>query len=237
MSKQKPILYLLPSTLGKCDLKDILPVRNFEIIQNLKIFIVEELKTARRFLRSTGYSGDFEDIEFYCNNEHTGIEEKMDIFKVMESGKDIGLLSEAGVPCVADPGAEIVQHAHKKGIRVVPLVGPSSILLGLMASGFNGQNFVFHGYLPVKREHKDKTIKNIEKNIYRHSQTQIFIEAPYRNRQLFESLVKTCSIETKLCIASDLTGTNEFIQTRSIKEWKHNTPDIHKRPTVFLLYK
>jgi 16S rRNA (cytidine1402-2'-O)-methyltransferase len=237
MIKNKFKLYLIPASLGEGDPENFLPVRNFEIIKNLKIFIVEEIKTARRFLRSAGYEGNFDDIEFYINNEHTGDEDRMEIFQAFESRKDIGLLSEAGVPCIADPGSEIVQYAHEKGIQVIPLVGPSSILLALMASGFNGQNFVFHGYLPAKTNQRKQTIRSIEKDIYRKNQTQIFIEAPYRNRQLFESLIKICSSETKLCIATDITGENEFIKTKSIKKWKQKAPDIHKRPTVFLLYK
>jgi len=234
---KKPTLYLIPSTLGDTDIDHILPNHNLDIIKSLRIFIVEELRSARRFLRKAGYKGDFEDIELFVNNEHTSSHDQIDLFKVLDRKVDIGLLSEAGVPCVADPGAAIVKQAHSVGMSVRPLVGPSSILLALMASGFNGQNFVFHGYLPIKKDQREASIRKIEKNIYKENQTQIFIEAPYRNNQLFETIIKVCSPNSRLCIAADLTTANEFIKTRTIKAWKSNHPQIHKRPVVFLLYR
>jgi 16S rRNA (cytidine1402-2'-O)-methyltransferase len=215
----------------------VIPGFNLEIIHRLKIFIVEEIKTARRFMRKAGYKGNFNDIEFFINNEHTQAEEKIEIFSLFGRGKDIGLLSEAGVPCVADPGAEIVREAHERGIGVRPLVGPSSILLSLMASGFNGQHFVFHGYLPVKKGAREATLRSIEKDIYRENRTQIFIEAPYRNMRLFETIISICSPSTKLCTAADLTSSTEFIRTKTIGEWKKQRPELHKRPVVFLLYR
>lgn len=233
----KTTLYLIPSTIGDTGLTHVIPTDNLEIIQSLRIFIVEEIRAARRFLRKAGYMGNFDDIEFYINNEHTDSQDIIDIFKVLERNEDIGLLSEAGVPCVADPGATIVKQAHIKGMNVKPLVGPSSILLALMASGFNGQHFVFHGYLPIKKDAREATLRKIEKNIYRESQTQIFIEAPYRNAHLFETILKVCSSSTRLCIASNLTTKDEFIKTKTIQEWKSQHPQIHKVPVVFLLYR
>ena len=229
-------LYLIPSTLGDTGINHVIPGYNLDIIQRLHIYIVEEIKTARRFLRKAGYKGNFDDIEFLVNNEHTNSHDRIDIFKILDSNEDIGLLSEAGVPCVADPGAEVVKQAHIKGMNVKPLVGPSSILLALMASGFNGQFFVFHGYLPIKRDAREATLRKIEKNIYKENQTQIFIEAPYRNAHMFETILKVCSQSTRLCIAADLTTQNEYIKTKSIKDWKTNRPQINKRPVVFLLY-
>lgn len=230
-------LYLLPSAIGDSDIDLVIPVRNREIMLQLSEFVVEEERTARRFLRRIGYMRDFETVRFYIYNEHS---EEGDIRPVIDSllsGNDIGLLSEAGAPCVADPGAGIVREAHLSGIRVVPLTGPSSIILALMASGFNGQNFVFHGYLPVNKNERLRSLKELEKKVYKDSQTQIFIEAPYRNMVMFESVIEVCASETMLCIACDLTTDAEFIRTLSISEWKKDRPEINKRPAVFLIYK
>ncbi|MCX6233848.1 MAG: SAM-dependent methyltransferase [Bacteroidetes bacterium] len=237
MDKMNGKLYLLPSAIGDSDIDLVIPVRNREIMLQLSEFVVEEERTARRFLRRIGYMRDFETVRFYIYNEHS---EEGDIRPVIDSllsGNDIGLLSEAGAPCVADPGAGIVREAHLSGIRVVPLTGPSSIILALMASGFNGQNFVFHGYLPVNKNERLRSLKELEKKVYKDSQTQIFIEAPYRNMVMFESVIEVCASETMLCIACDLTTDAEFIRTLSISEWKKDRPEINKRPAVFLIYK
>jgi 16S rRNA (cytidine1402-2'-O)-methyltransferase len=198
---------------------------------------VEEIKTARRFLRQISPGIDLDKIVFFVNNEHSKENDLSSCIDPLLNGSDMGLLSEAGVPCVADPGSEIVKLAHDHNIKVIPLIGASSLLLSLMASGFNGQNFVFHGYLPIDKISRTKKIKEIEKSVYSNNQTQIFIEAPYRNIQLFQAMTDVCSDNTRLCIATDLTMESEVIKVQSIRNWKGKRPDIHKKPTVFLLYK
>ncbi|MCK4406693.1 MAG: SAM-dependent methyltransferase [Bacteroidales bacterium] len=236
MDKSKGKLYLIPSSLGNSKLNSIIPEYNSKIINRLDEFIVENIRTARRFFKKTGFKKSFDNITFYILDKHSDQTEILSYLNSIDKGKDIGLLSEAGTPCIADPGAEIVRMAHQKNIRVIPLVGPSSIFLALMASGFNGQNFVFHGYLPVKKYLKINKIKTLEKDAQQKNQTQIFIETPYRNKQLLDSIIETCNKETLLCIACDITLKNEFITTKTIAEWSKNLPEIHKRPTVFLLY-
>lgn len=227
-------LFLIPTGLD--DGITHIPHINFEIIKNLKFFIVEELRTARRFLKKIDSNINIDSLEFFLLNEHT---DKSIISKYLEStetGFDIGLLSEAGTPCIADPGAEIVKIAHYKGVRVIPLSGPSSIIMALMASGFNGQNFAFNGYLPVDKIKCARKIKEMETLMFKNDQTQIFIETPYRNNQLLETFINTCNGDTKLCIAVDLTTENETVVCKDIKEWKKKSKDINKRPTVFLIY-
>lgn len=228
-------LYLIPTPLGESGFEAGLPAINHQILQRMDVFIVEELRTARRFLRKAGYSRDFETVTFYLLNEHTPDHEALSMLQKADTGQHIGLLSEAGLPCVADPGNIIVRQAHQRGIRVIPLTGPSSIMLSLMASGFNGQNFVFHGYLPVKPEDRVKSLRGLEAALLHDNQTQIFIETPYRNLQMLESIVKTCRPSVMLCIAVDLTLETEWIRSMSISEWKKQHPLIHKRPAVFLL--
>ena len=228
-------LYLIPTPLGDTGFEAALPVFNLQLLQKIDIFIVEELRTARRFLRKAGYSKDFENVVFYLLNEHTPDNETITMLEKASTGQHIGLLSEAGLPCIADPGNIVVRLAHRKGIRVVPLTGPSSILLALMASGFNGQNFVFHGYLPVKPDERSKSLREIEQSLAKCNQTQIFIETPYRNIAMFESIVKTCHPSLSLCIAVDLTLETEWIRSMALSEWKRQKPDLHKRPAVFLL--
>jgi len=238
-SAKKPqgSLYLIPVDLGSENTNDVLPSGNFEKIEGLDEFIVENVRSARRFLRTAGYNKNFDEVTFHVLNKHTTDEEIPGFLANAEMGRDLGLLSEAGTPCIADPGQVVVKYAHEKGIQVRPLVGPSSILLALMASGFNGQNFVFHGYLPIERKQRMQKIREMELDIYRKEQTQIFMETPYRNSPLLEDLLKTCSNETMLCIASNITCNNEFILTRSIAHWKNQVPNLDKQPTVFLLYK
>ncbi len=233
----KGTLYLLPTFLAPVDPNSVFPPENLVITNKLKTFIVEDIRTARRFLRKAGFTKNFDDMVFHVLDKHTDRMQVNSFLDVAVKGEDIGLLSEAGVPCVADPGSEIVHIAHRRNIRVVPLAGPSSLLLALMASGFNGQNFVFHGYLPIKPKERSVALLKLEKDIYSKNQTQIFIEAPYRNNHMLESICKICKAETLLCLAVDVTSEKESIKTKTIKDWKTALPDLHKKPVVFLLYK
>jgi 16S rRNA (cytidine1402-2'-O)-methyltransferase len=228
-------LYLIPTPLGESGLKTGLPEYNMSIVKEIDIFVVEELRTARRFLRKAGYTKDFEIVTFHLLNEHTPDNEALTMLEKANEGQHIGLLSEAGLPCIADPGNIIVSLAHRKGIRVVPLTGPSSIMLALMASGMNGQNFVFHGYLPVKPDERTKALRSLELSIISGNQTQIFIETPYRNMAMLESIIKTCRPGLTLCIGVDLTLETEWIRSMPIQEWKKQSPQLHKRPAVFVL--
>lgn len=228
-------LYLIPSLLSESAPEDVLPEKVKQVCINTRIFIVENIRTARRFLKKVEKSIIIDDITFFELNKRTTFEEKQSYLKPLLAGHNVGVISEAGCPGVADPGAEIVQMAHSKNIQVVPLVGPSSILLALMASGLNGQNFAFAGYLPVNSNERIKRIKQLESKALQEKQTQIFIETPYRNNQLAEDLVKFCSPSIKLCIACDLTSENEFLLTKRVNEWKNKLPDMNKRPTIFLI--
>jgi 16S rRNA (cytidine1402-2'-O)-methyltransferase len=235
MNKGK--LYLLPALLSDTPVEESLSHLNIRTILALRYFIVEELRTARRFLRKCGMTGDFSDIHFFLFNEHTDKNDIDEFIRPLLAGNDMGILSEAGLPCIADPGSEIVKLAQAHRIRVVPLTGPSSIYLALMASGFNGQNFVFHGYLPIDKIARLKKIKEMEHDVYSKDQTQIFMEAPYRNIQLFQAITGSCQPGTLLCLATDVTSDNESILMKSIREWKNDMPDMNKKPTVFLLYR
>jgi len=230
-------LYLIPNTLGDSGIQMVIPSDVLEIIKSIDTFIVENTRNARRYLIKCGYTSPIDNIKFLELNKHTKKTEIGSYLDECIAGKDIGLISDAGVPGVADPGADITSIAHRKSIRVVPLTGPSSILLSLMASGLNGQNFVFHGYLPFKPNEKIARIKEIESNAFSLNQTQIFIETPFRNESLFESLLKTCKPYTRLCLACDISLENEFIRTMSILDWKKKRVDIHKRPCIFLIGK
>ena len=234
MNKGK--LYLIPSLLTDGKVESVIPEGTLAIIRSLDHFIVEEIRTARRFLIRAGIHTAIDDLTFVVFNEHSKEVDLNEFLACTGDGHDIGLLSEAGAPCVADPGSLIVAAAHDLGIRVVPLTGPSSVLLALMASGFNGQNFCFSGYLPADKVMRVKKIRELERNIRENDQTQIFIETPYRNLQLFEALTATCNENTLLCIACDLTGVNEYIITKTIGAWKKIKPDINKKPAIFLLY-
>jgi 16S rRNA (cytidine1402-2'-O)-methyltransferase len=230
-------LYLIPTTLG--DFKTIfktIPQYNLEVIHSLSIFIVENVRTARRFLSKTKHPVPIDEMTFFEMGKHTPQEKMISYFEALTKGNDVGLLSEAGTPCVADPGAIIAGMAHKKEIDVIPLVGPSSIILALMASGFNGQNFAFHGYLPVNKNELVNKLKELEHQIMKSNQTQIFIETPFRNNQLLEMIKKNCKPGTRLCIAYNLTLPDERIISSSIQEWKKKLLDLNKKPAVFLLY-
>jgi 16S rRNA (cytidine1402-2'-O)-methyltransferase len=228
-------LFLIPTFLTDQIGADSMPSINILIIAELNYFIVENIRSARRFLRSVGYKKDFSKVIFYELNEHTEPTEVANFIKPLLSGDNMGLISEAGTPCIADPGAEIVLLAHQNDIRIVPLTGPNSILLALMASGLNGQQFAFHGYLPIEKNERNKYIRNIEKDSLTNGRTQIFIETPYRNNQLFEALLNNCNPGLKLCVASQINSDEEFIKTLTIKEWKKQVPDLHKKPAVFLI--
>ena len=231
------VLYLIPSTIGNEDVKTTLPQETLEVIQSLDEFIVENIRTARRFIKKAGYIQPLDNINFHLLNKHTSENSVTTFLEGLKAGKSIGVISEAGCPCIADPGAKIVALAHQMGIKVKPLTGPSSILLALMASGFNGQNFVFHGYLPIDKKQQQKSLKEIEKQARLNNQTQIFMETPFRNNKLLQNIIMSLSETTMLCIASEITTENEFIETKSISSWKKNTPDLNKKNTVFLIYR
>jgi len=236
MKNSAPVLYLIPSTLGDVSPQEVIPYKTLQILKKLDRFVVEEEKTARRFLIRAGVDKPIDAITFFILNEHTEKESVASFFK--NSGNaDLGLLSEAGVPAVADPGTDFIRMAHRMGFRVVPLVGPSSVLMAVMASGLNGQHFAFAGYLPVKINERMARIRFLEKRSLLENQSQIFIEAPYRNNQLMKSILETCSPETWLCIASNITLEDEWISTRTIAEWKKEIPDLNKKPAVFVMQK
>lgn len=228
-------LFLIPVTLGDSPVQHVIPDYVLELIGRLDHFIVEDLRSARRYLKRAGMEKAIDDLSFYLLNEHTKDMDMEELLSVLTDGHDAGLLSEAGVPAVADPGSELVVRAHHHGIRVVPLAGPSSILMALMASGMNGQSFRFHGYLPVKRPQRVGSLRIMEKIAMKTGETQIFMETPYRNMNLLEDITATCKDNTLLCIAADISLANETIKTKTIREWKGKLPDIHKRPAVFLL--
>jgi len=206
-----------------------------DTINSIKEYIVENEKTARKFLKEAGLKTPQSELTIHDYSKHNR-DSTADFFKGLQAGNDVGLMSEAGCPGIADPGAEIVEKAHRMGIKVVPLVGPSSILLALMASGFNGQSFTFHGYLPIDKTERSKKIRQLESVAEQNNQTQIFIETPFRNNPLLEEILKTAHPKTRLCIACDLTSATEFVQAKTIAEWQKKVPELHKRPTIFLLF-
>jgi len=229
-------LFLIPVPLAdEAAAKSFTPYL-VDTINNIKEFIVENEKTARRFLKEAGLKTPQSELLIHDYGKHNRADGTGEFFKGLQAGNDVGLMSEAGCPGIADPGAEIVEKAHRMGIKVVPLVGPSSILLALMASGFNGQSFTFHGYLPIDKLLRSKKIKELETIAEGNDQTQIFIETPFRNNALLEEILKTANPKTRLCIATDLTATTEFVQTKTIADWQKKIPELHKRPTIFLLF-
>lgn len=236
MANQKTgTLYFIPVTLGDDNISNVLPPDVVSIAQQLDEFIVENEKTARHFLSTIKHAKPIREIVLKTLNEHTTDKELPVLLNALMSGKNVGLMSEAGCPGIADPGAKLAALAHQKGIRVAPLVGPSSILLSLMASGLNGQRFTFLGYIAADKNSRITQLKEIEKRS-RLQETQIFIETPYRNQHMLEDILANCNAETRLCIACNISLADEYIVTKRIKEWKQNPlPDLHKRPTVFLL--
>ena len=229
-------LFLIPTSISNDNSLTTLPTFTSRNIEQLRIFFVEGEKVARIFLKKIQPQISFQDYTFYPLSEHTSLKEIEQYVRVILEN-DAGIISETGCPCVADPGADLVLLAHQNNIEVIPLVGPSSIILALMASGLNGQNFAFHGYLPREKEQRIKKIKELERLSERENQTQIFMEAPYRNEQILEDIMSSCFLKTLLCVACDLTAKNQFIKTSSIEEWKKQKPALHRKPTLFLINK
>ncbi len=230
-------LILFPVPIGAEDPDTSLPPYNREVLNTCHIFIVENTRTARRNLKLMGYTHPIDDVTFFELNEHTSPVETIHYLDPIDQGHNIGLMSEAGIPCVADPGNIITAMAQRNGIEILPLVGPSSILLALMASGFNGQNFAFNGYSPIDPKSRLALIRTLEQRIHRDHQTQIFIEAPYRNDKLLQFFASHLLPDTRICVACDLTLPTQYIRTRRARQWLTSPPQLHKRPTIFLLYK
>ena len=228
-------LYLIPTTLGETDPREVIPAPTLELIQNIKVFVVEDVRSARRFLSKAGLKGSISDLDFFELSEHTERKTIEEYIQLFDNQQDVGLLSEAGLPAVADPGALLVELAHKNNIEVVPQVGPSSLMMALMSSGLNGQSFAFVGYIPVKTAERVVKISQLEKNSKLLGQTQIIIETPYRNDSLLSDILKTCHPQTRLTIAADITLPTSTIKTKSISEWKRSNFSIGKRPCVFLI--
>ncbi len=230
------ILYLIPCSLSE-EAPEVIPEYVKVQVRQLDFFIAENSRTARRFLRSIGYKKKFDKVQMIEMDKHSP-ENISEIFLThLLSGKDAGLISEAGLPALADPGNNYVRLAHRNNVTVRPLTGPSSVILALIASGMNGQRFCFHGYIPVKKEERVKKIQEMERVAVKENETQIFIEAPYRNQSLLQDILSVCHPQTPLCIAADITASSEFIKTKTIAEWKRNVPDINKKPAVFLICK
>lgn len=233
----EPALYLLPVTLGDTPLDKVLPSYNLEVIAHIRHFIVEDVRSARRFLKKVNKEFDIDSMTFYPLNKHTSPADISGYLKPLQEGNPMGVISEAGCPAVADPGADVVAIAQQKNLKVVPLVGPSSIILSVMASGFNGQSFSFNGYLPIEAGERAKKLKQLEQRVYTEQQTQLFIETPYRNNRLMEDILHHCRPQTKLCIAANITCEDQYIKTQSVKNWQEHLPDLSKTPCIFLLYK
>jgi 16S rRNA (cytidine1402-2'-O)-methyltransferase len=229
-------LYLIPITLGESPINQVIPEYNNAIINEIDVYVVENIKTARRFLKRAGIIKPIDELTFYEIGKRSEATNYPTFIKPLLDGKNIGVLSEAGCPGVADPGEEIVALAQEKNIKVVPLVGPSSILLSLMASGFNGQSFCFHGYLPIEQKDRINKLKDLERIAFRDKQTQLFIETPYRNMPLFKDILSTLNNNSRLCVAVDITSNTEEIYTKTIEYWKKETKlDLNKRPCIFLI--
>jgi len=227
-------IFLIPTILAPDTQNDVLSPQIIEVVKNLNVFFVEDLRSARRFISSLKIGKVIDELTFFELNKDTPKEQTLAQLKKLKG--DAGIISEAGCPGIADPGAVAVGFAHQLGYKVRPLVGPSSILMALMASGFSGQSFVFHGYLPIEKAAKIKAIKSLEQAAKSKSQTQIFMETPYRNNQLLEDILQNLHIETLLCIAANITAEDELIKTLPIREWKNQKPDLHKKPTIFLMF-
>lgn len=231
-------LYLIPVTLGETPIEKVLPPYNREIIARLRHFIVENVRSARRFLKKVDPAIDIDSLSFSELNKHTPPEVVSSFLRPMERGESVGVISEAGCPAVADPGADVVAICQRRGWKVVPLVGPSSIILSVMASGFNGQSFAFNGYLPIEARERSKALKTLETRAYAESQTQLFIETPYRNLKMLADILESCRPQTRLCVAAGLTLDSEYAVTHTIAEWRHlPAPPVDKIPCVFLIYK
>jgi len=231
-----PALYLIPVELGETPQDRVLPSYNREVILGIRHFIVEEVRSARRFLKRVDREIDIDQLTFYPMGKHADTALFAQYLKPLEEGLPMGVISEAGCPAVADPGADVVAIAQRKGMRVVPLVGPSSMILAVMASGLNGQSFAFHGYLPIDPAERAKRLKMLETRAVQEHQTQLFIETPYRNQKLFDTLCQTLRPQTRICVAAGITTDAEWIRTHSVAEWKHmQLPDLSKIPAIFLI--
>lgn len=233
----KGTLFLIPVPLAENASQKSFTAFLGDTINNINTYIVENEKTARKFLKEAGIKIPQSDLVIHDYGKHKRNDSMVPYFKELMTGKDVGLMSEAGCPGIADPGADVILEAHKRGIKVVPLVGPSSILLALMASGFNGQSFTFNGYLPIDKVERGKRIKELEQLAQTKKQTQLFIETPFRNNHLFEDILKNATAQTLLCIACNLTGEDEFVKTMSVGQWRQERIDLHKKPTIFLIYR
>jgi len=233
MSKGK--LYLIPTTLGETDPTEVIPAPVLAKLSGIHTYVVEQTRTARRFLSAAGLKGNIAALEFHELNEHTAPSEVEAFAALFENGNDVGFISEAGLPAVADPGALLVDLCHRKDIEVVPLVGPSSLMLALMGSGLNGQSFAFCGYVPAKPDQRRSALKTIEKRSISARQTQIIIETPYRNDQLLADILAVCSPSTKVCVAVNLTMPDASVKTKTVAQWKRDVPAIGKRPAVFII--
>jgi 16S rRNA (cytidine1402-2'-O)-methyltransferase len=230
-------LYLVPTGLGAADVSQFLPPATLSAVRNIEYFVAENAKTARAFLKAIAHPKPLQGLTIEVLDEHTPASRVPALLQPLRDGRDCGLLSEAGCPAVADPGALLVRAAHSDGSKVVPLVGPSALLLALMGSGMNGQRFAFHGYLPVERGARERRLAELEAESAKRDLTQMFIEAPYRNQALYEAIVRTCKPDTLLSIATDLTLPEESLRTRPIAEWQREQPRLDRKPTVFLLYR
>lgn len=228
-------LYLIPSPLGDNEPAEVIPGPVLSLLQGLHTYVVEEVRTARRYLSRAGLKGHIDGLEFHILNEHSSEAEVEALKELFEGGQDVGLITEAGLPAVADPGSALVALCHRHGIEVVPLTGPSSLMLALMASGLNGQSFAFVGYLPAKTDERRSAIRALEKDSAAHRQTKIFIETPYRNDSMFTDLLAICSAHTRICIAANITMPDAYIRTKTVIEWKKDKIIIGKRPCVFLI--
>jgi 16S rRNA (cytidine1402-2'-O)-methyltransferase len=237
MTSQFGKLYLIPTTLGDNAPLEVLPLSVKKIVEQVDIYIVENEKTARRFIKQIKPSKKQSSLKMFHLNKFTDPSELPSFLEPCLQGNNVGLLSEAGCPAIADPGADIVKIAHKQNIRVVPLVGPSSIIMAQMSSGMNGQSFAFNGYLPIDKDEKKKELKRLEQLSFSQNQSQSFIETPYRNNKLLEDICSALNDNTMVCVACDITLPTEYIKTQTVKEWKKNSVDLHKRPTLFIIHK
>ena len=230
-------LYLVPVTLGNTSLSQVLPGYNAELVCRIRHFVVENVRSARRFLRSMDREFPIDECVFFEMGKHADERLFSQYLQPLRDGFPVGVISEAGCPAVADPGSAVVAIAHRQGLRVIPLVGPSSMIMAVMSSGFNGQSFAFNGYLPIDSAERIKRLKQLEQRIYTEQQTQLFIETPYRNQKLLTDILQNCRPQTRLCVAANITCPDQYIRTRTIKEWQGHTPELSKIPCIFLLYK
>jgi 16S rRNA (cytidine1402-2'-O)-methyltransferase len=234
--KNRGRLYLIPTLLGNTEPEQVLPAGTIELMRQLDIFIVENIRTARRLLSRVKTEKPIDELVFLELNKHTKEQEMLDFLLPTFEGKSIGLMSEAGTPCVADPGNVIVEMAHQAGVEVMPLTGPNAMILALMASGFNGQSFAFHGYLPIQKQERVQALMGLQHRTETTGETQLFIETPFRNQALYETILQNCHSSLMLCLAVNISMPDQFIKSMSIADWKQQKPDMNKKPAVFLLW-